>query len=434
MIETFINKSIDVLNILKINQILKNVFEKIFFLYFLIIFFFWSVDYIIFDAKYFTGLIFFLSLITYPKNLHYLKNKNFLLVIFFFIIHLIFILSKSDSIFFNNILYYSYVIISILTLILLYDLLKRNFLNLITAFIFIFNSFFILFILIYLIKSGNFNIDCYNGIFSETNFIFNENSHFGLISSAVILYNSNVIFEDQILKYRKFFIINTIIFSFISFLSVSTSFLIILLFLSSIFLIKNRLFKKRVFYIGLIIICSLFLNFKDQCNYRSFENLKDIINFKVADKSVQDSQTTVDEIIVPKKSLSYKVFINSIKIGVLTLPENLIGVGINNYNKLFERHNINITFSEEEVNYLNIEDASNNFSKIIGEFGIFGLLFYIFIILRIIKIDPANSFQIFMITAILSQSLRGVGYFNAAFVFLAATLLMSLYDKNFKKK
>ena len=110
----------------------------------------------------------------------------------------------------------------------------------------------------------------------------------------------------------------------------------------------------------------MFLNFKDQCNYRSFENLKDIINFKVADKSVQDSQTTVDEIIVPKKSLSYKVFINSIKIGVLTLPENLIGVGINNYNKLFERHNINITFSEEEVNYLNIEDASNNFSKIIG--------------------------------------------------------------------
>ena len=54
MIETFINKSIDVLNIIKINQSLKNVFEKIFFLYFLIIFFFWSVDYIIFDAKYFT--------------------------------------------------------------------------------------------------------------------------------------------------------------------------------------------------------------------------------------------------------------------------------------------------------------------------------------------------------------------------------------------
>jgi len=43
-------------------------------------------------------------------------------------------------------------------------------------------------------------------------------------------------------------------------------------------------------------------------------------------------------------------------------------------------------------------------------------------------------FSIFLITAILSQSLRGVGYFSAAFIILITTLYINIYEKKFKKK
>ena len=116
------------------------------------------------------------------------------------------------------------------------------------------------------------------------------------------------------------------------------------------------------------------------------------------------------------------------------MPKNVFGVGINNYDQLFEKYREKQDIFGGEENFLNIEDASNNFSKIIGEFGIFGLILYFFLLIRLIKIDPSNSFQIFLITATLSQSLRGVGYFTAAFVILITFLYLNIHEKKSKKK
>ena len=299
----------------------------------------------------------------------------------------------------------------------------------------IFNSFFIIFVSFYLFENGSFNVDCYNGIFSETEFIFNENSHFGLISSAVILYNTNIILENQNSKHKQFFLVNTLIFTLISFLSISNSFLFIILSLSIIFLIINNSIKKKLFYFGMIVVSILFLNFKEQCNYRSIENIKQAAKTIDINFSDTEKKEEVDyQIKVPDQALSYKVFLKSIQIGVFTLPKNVFGVGINNYDQLFEKYREKQDIFGGEENFLNIEDASNNFSKIIGEFGIFGLILYFFLLIRLIKIDPSNSFQIFLITATLSQSLRGVGYFTAAFVILITSLYLNIYEKKSKKK
>ena len=244
-------------------------------------------------------------------------------------------------------------------------------------------------------------------------------------------------------KYKNFFLVNTAIFILISFLTISTSFLVTTFLLSIFFLFKNKLPKKKFFYLLLIIASILFLSTKDQCQYRSTDNLKYTIE-NLNEKGIVETIETLKEkeivdsdynnkILFTERALSYNVFFNSIKIGVLTLPKNLLGVGANNYSQLFKKFVDRKLDNNNEVNFLNLDDASSNFSKIIGEFGLFGLIFYIYLIFKLVRIDPSNSFQIFLITSIFSQSLRGVGYFTAAFIILTTALFISANDKKNKK-
>ena len=432
MVDKIINKTISIFYNKKLSSFLEKYLKQFYLIYFLIILFFWNVDYVLFDAKYFTGLIFCLCFLTYIKNLNLLKKKELYLIILFFFTHFFLISIQNNFLFIKeNILTYSYLIISIFVVILLYDYLRSNFLLILNSFTFIFNSIFIIFTIVYLQNGGYLNIDCYKGIFSETGFIFEENSHFGLISSAVIFYNTNIILEGQIKKYKNFFLVNTAIFILISFLTISTSFLVTTFLLSIFFLFKNKSPKKKFFYLLLIIASILFLSTKDQCQYRSTDNLKYTIE-NLKEKEIVDSDYN-NKILFTDRALSYNVFFNSIKIGVLTLPKNLLGVGANNYSQLFEKFVDRKLENNNEVNFLNLDDASSNFSKIIGEFGLFGLIFYIYLIFKLVRIDPSNSFQIFLITSIFSQSLRGVGYFTAAFIILTTALFISANDKKNKK-
>ena len=432
MVDKIINKTISIFYNKKLSSFLEKYLKQFYLIYFLIILFFWNVDYVLFDAKYFTGLIFGLCFLTYIKNLNLLKKKELYLIILFFFTHFFLISIQNNFLFIKeNILTYSYLIISIFVVILLYDYLRKNFLLILNSFTFIFNSIFIIFTIVYLQNGGYLNIDCYKGIFSETGFIFEENSHFGLISSAVIFYNTNIILEGQIKKYKNFLLVNTAIFILISFLTISTSFLVTTFLLSIFFLFKNKSLKKKFFYLLLIIASILFLSTKDQCQYRSTDNLKYTIE-NLKEKEIVDSDYN-NKILFTDRALSYNVFFNSIKIGVLTLPKNLLGVGANNYSQLFEKFVDRKLENNNEVNFLNLDDASSNFSKIIGEFGLFGLIFYIYLIFKLVRIDPSNSFQIFLITSIFSQSLRGVGYFTAAFIILTTALFISANDKKNKK-
>ena len=432
MVDKIINKTINIFYNKKLSYFLENNLRQFYLIYFLIILFFWNVDYVLFDAKYFTGFIFGFCFLTYIKKLNLLKKKSLYLIIIFFFAHFFIISIQTNFIFIKeNILTYSYLIISIFVVILLYDYLIRNFQLILNSFTFIFNSIFIIFTIIYLQNGGYLNIDCYKGIFSETGFIFKENSHFGLISSAVIFYNTNIILEGQIKKYKNFFLVNTVIFILISFLTISTSFLVITFLLSIFFLFKNKSLKKKFFYLLLVIVSILSLISKDQCKYRSTDNLKYTIE-SLKQKEIVDSDYNY-KILYPERALSYDVFFNSIKIGVLTLPRNLLGVGANNYSQLFKKFVDKKLENTNEINFLNLEDASSNFSKILGEFGLFGLIFYIYLLFKLVRIDSSNSFQIFLITSIFSQSLRGVGYFTAAFIILTTALYISTNDKKNKK-
>ena len=66
------------------------------------------------------------------------------------------------------------------------------------------------------------------------------------------------------------------------------------------------------------------------------------------------------------------------------------------------------------------------------EFGIFGLIFYIFIFLFIINKKIPIELKLFYVPLIITQSLRGAGYFNGGFIliaFLMAFTYINLYRK-----
>ena len=129
-----------------------------------------------------------------------------------------------------------------------------------------------------------------------------------------------------------------------------------------------------------------------------------------------------------------------------------LGIGLNNYSnyrKIFDKEQIfegefpyeKITFKNGPFNSINAyavrlnkHTGSNNFSKLIVEFGFLGLLLlsFIFYMLCSKKID--NSTKIVFVTLVINQIfIRGTGYFNNGFLIIII-LLFSIYFDNLYKK
>ena len=81
----------------------------------------------------------------------------------------------------------------------------------------------------------------------------------------------------------------------------------------------------------------------------------------------------------------------------------------------------------------NNKDGTNNLVKIIVEFGIFGVFFYFSIFLFLINNKVSLELKLFYLPFIITQSLRGAGYFNGGFL-LSICLMISLYTHSLKSK
>jgi hypothetical protein len=82
-----------------------------------------------------------------------------------------------------------------------------------------------------------------------------------------------------------------------------------------------------------------------------------------------------------------------------------------------------------EIYLLNYNDGSNNFAKLIVEFGIFSF-FFIFLYFKYffyIRDDKKNKF--FMLGLITIQFFRGAGYFNGGFLLILIFIITDLYEK-----
>jgi len=321
---------------------------------------------------------------------------------------------------------------------------KEIILNFLSRFIFIFLSIFFLSIIFYFIKnpeSINFIISCYQGWFSLNNFIFLENSHLGMISSSILWYSVFRFFDN---KMNFIFKILLFIFLIFSFINVSTSFLfsIIIISLLSIIFCLKKIHSKEFFVILFLLTVSIFiLLFEKQCAERFFHTVKSVTAyFSLSEKLYKKSEKKAavkEEIENFMPNTSTSIYVNSQKIMIFALKENILGFGLNQYYVVHEKYFIK---NKDQYNFdiepyllqLNKQDASNNFVKLVCEFGVFSILIFYFI-LKLLMNNTPLFLKFFFLAPLISQLfLRGAGYFNGGFIFfLFFTIILSF--KNNRK-
>jgi len=282
-------------------------------------------------------------------------------------------------------------------LFLIFDIYKNFFLNNLDMIVILFLIIFFGFIFFnYFSYDDYFKqvSDTCLGCFSILKLFFKENSHLGMIAPVVIIY---LIFISNINKFIKY--ICLILFSFLCYVNLSTTLVTGLLFtfFLSFFLIRGISKNNKLIVLIFILTLSVLLVKDNKYNSKLTEY------FYVKKDSRINLSTEVFKVshFIAKKSIIDKPF----------------GYGFNNYEEAFNKY-INLYKIEHlETLELNRKDASNNFSKIVTEFGIFSLFFFYFIISFILRDNIDVNLKLILITPILLQTfIRGGGYFNGGFL------------------
>jgi hypothetical protein len=274
---------------------------------------------------------------------------------------------------------------------------------------------------------------------SSYEILFQENSHFAMTSVSIILFSFFLFFHS---KTSKFFITILVLFIIISILKSSAT-LIAGLVSSSIALILFD--HKRIGYLlgGAMIFLSILLlyNFTQDAicmkkinpNFEGVNlidqnngvNLIDQNNLEFLKKK---SEITIFPEGVPlnsnEGSISAAVFFHALNVSINSFAKSPLGWGLQGYESAFLNYNKNNKVIDVRLSNYNSKDATNNFFKIITEFGIFG--FFIYFLLAFILIDKKVSIEnkIFLFPFLITQSIRGAGYFNGGFLLLMFILLI----------
>ena len=115
-----------------------------------------------------------------------------------------------------------------------------------------------------------------------------------------------------------------------------------------------------------------------------------------------------------------------------SIIEKPFGWGINRYDQAFSHYNKIQPAKIERLNFYNNKDGTNNLVKIVVELGIFSIIFFLFCFLFLIN-NKIYDRQIFYLPFIITQSIRGAGYFNGGFLLIVFIMLftyISVYKKN----
>lgn len=419
---------------------------------FSIYFFLWSQKIFIFDERYLLFILIPLSFFFFKEKKNKLENVKFLIIVnIFILLHLTY-----------NLFTYELDIIGIIKALMGFILLSyvvyffKDFLifnigKIIGIFLFILLVFFLVENLFFKNYYSLNNFDCLNGWFYKYNInlrLFTENSHFGMMAPAIISYftfRKNEKFQEKIFS--------VIIISFL-FLFLSTTFIMGTLIIMSLILFtsfSNTNYFNKIISCILIIICLLLIFFKPQCNMRitetingtitylkiSFTKTKIYANKQLSHKEIADLKkqkiekirkdwiSTLDHNTV---NLSSEVILNSYHISFNSLVNNPLGNGLNNYDIAFNKYREQLS---DDSFLLNSEDAGNNFSKMITEFGIFSFLIFSIIVYFSFKNFVGLPQKAFFLSIILTQLMRGAGYYNGAFM-LSLLIIMTIVSSNKK--
>ena len=268
-------------------------------------------------------------------------------------------------------------------------------------------------------------LNCDNGLISYSGTIFHENSHLAMISVPIIIYK---IIMNNLFK-KKILLFIFIIFIVFNYLSYSTTFHLGMIssgFFSVIYLIFRKQYKK-VYLLVPIILLSILIIFSDKtCKLKLYQSSHLAQNVFLSQKNDLKNEHV---------NLTSEVHYYGFLVNKSSFKDTLfIGIGFNNYEILSKLYRDKFTklFKNSGVVVLNSKDGSNNLIKIISEFGIF-VIFFAFLFLYFIFKSKGNLYiSVFLISAIITQLIRGAGYFNGGFILFALMIFYSVFFRNKK--
>lgn len=291
----------------------------------------------------------------------------------------------------------------------------------------------------------------YHTKISFREYIFSENSHLGMIAPSIIAFMIYYMNEKNFNFIKK---IPFFIFFIICFIKSSTT----LLFCTSLSLLiilffNNKKLSKKIkfIFISITLIFTSILLLSDECKSRFVTINNDAVTEKKIilniDKSVTSNIKTVNfqkskNIIGHRaslkenvqESLTKAVQHHAFSILKKSIQEKPFGWGLNRYDKAFEYYNYKHEPKNKNLKVLNSKDGTNNFIKIFVEFGIFGIFVYLLIFLFLIEKNISIELKLFYLPLLITQSIRGAGYFNGGFILIAFFMLFTYINFNKKLK
>jgi hypothetical protein len=366
--------------------------------------FFWGITLSFIQLRFLIFLLILPIFINFNKII-LSKFLKYFLISFFLLLHLFF---QSNIFIFN----YLFSILGLFLIFIILDIYKEFFFNNLNKIIYFFLIIFYLFLFFQFFSYDNYFkqvSDSCVGCFSILRVFYKENSHLALIAPSVIFY---LLF---ISNYNKFINCLTLLtFLFICFVNPSlTLYAGFVILLTFVLLLKIKLSKKQNIILVFIFIFILFKLLTDS-----------VAKIKVADIFIKNNNVNLSTEV-------YKISYLVAKNAIIHKP---LGYGFNNYSEAFDQFILDFNISNKDASILNRKDASNNFSKIVTEFGIFSIFFFYFLTLFLVNNKIDSKIKIFIILPIIVQTfIRGAGYFNGGFLLFIFYAFFLLYQVRLKK-
>jgi hypothetical protein len=139
------------------------------------------------------------------------------------------------------------------------------------------------------------------------------------------------------------------------------------------------------------------------------------------------------ENVFQKINVTTQVAKNSFVVALKTLIIKPFGVGLNRFEDAFKIQIKNQkNFYSSEIMKINRNDGSANLNKLIGEFGFASFIIFAYFLFFIFSKKISIENKLFLFPLILTQTIRGAGYFNGGY--LVATILIILIVHDTKEK
>ena len=201
--------------------------------------------------------------------------------------------------------------------------------------------------------------------------------------------------------------------------------------------------KTQILFATLLIVFSLSFINSDECKYRIFVLEYDNKDFDINKYNkeiknqneisyIKKNYIRIYNIIKAKLELdtflSSSIYLNNLRITLISIKDRPFGWGLNRYSDAFEFYNKMYPPINKRVGEYNIKDGSNNLFKIIVEFGVFSIVFFFYLINYLFNTKISIGNKLFYLPIILTQLIRGAGYFNGGFALIICIMVFQLIN------